>query len=31
LEGEYSKVNDALVRKALPGGFFSKLRFWRKR
>jgi metal-responsive CopG/Arc/MetJ family transcriptional regulator len=31
LEGEYSKVNDALVRKALPGGFFSKLRFWGKR
>ena len=31
LEGEYSKVNDALVRKALPGGFFSKLKFWGKR
>ena len=31
LEGEYSKMNDSLVRKALPGGFFSKLKFWGKR
>ena len=32
LEGEYSKLNDRVVQKALPRrGVFSKLKFWGKR